>query len=242
MNNYKYYSINYVPIKENYFSIVNKAFNNYITKIKNLKSKNLFYSFPKKILNEIFLERRKKIELLINQYSNKYNYDSIGFTYNIDKDFDFYLQKYYLDFEFNNTYDYFELIENASDIYIHKLLEDSFEIKNLSENRLYLIFDGFLESLNKGSNYVENEFIEEIKINNTKCLNLISDLYLNISLYLNNTNITESEDYIMNNCTKESIIQNLINNSYDDICLNISQLNYPNFFSRNFYAFRLSKK
>ena len=187
-------------------------------------------------MNEIFFEKRKKIESLINKYSNKYDYNSIGFTYNIDKEFDFYLQKYFIDFEFNNTYDYFEFIENISDTYINKLLKDIFEIKDISENKFNTTFNDFLESLNKGPTYVEKEFIEEIEINNSKCLNLITDLYINISLYLNNTNITESEVYIINNCTTEKIIQNLMNNSYDDICLNISKLNYS-YFSKEISIF-----
>ena len=63
------------------------------------------------------------------------------------------------------------------------------------------------------------------------CLNLLSDLNINISYYLNNSDITESEDYINNNFTIERIINNLINNNnylnnnYDDIRLNISGIN-----------------
>ena len=45
------------------------------------------------------------------------------------------------------------------------------------------------------------------------CLNLLSDLNINISYYLNNSDITESEDYINNNFTIERIINNLINNN-----------------------------
>ena len=63
------------------------------------------------------------------------------------------------------------------------------------------------------------------------CLNLLSDLNINISYYLNNSDITESEDYINNNFTIERIINNLINNNNslnnndDDIRWNISGIN-----------------
>ena len=57
---------------------------------------------------------------------------------------------------------------------------------------------------------------------------------MNISYDLNNTNITESEDFIINNCTIEKIIDNILNNSYNDNCKNISEIN-ETFYYDEFY-------
>ena len=103
---------NIINIFNNYFSLIDNEFNNYIANILNLKSNNLFYSIPKLILRKIFLERRNKIKAEINQFSNKYNLSSIGFIYDIDTKFDILLNKYYSSFELNKSYDYFELFEN----------------------------------------------------------------------------------------------------------------------------------
>ena len=135
-----------------------------------------------------------------------------------------------MNYEFNYIYEHFELFENYKDIYVDKLLNDISEIKNKIETKFSLIFDYFFEYLKTGWNYVDNNFIENLKINNTKCYSMLSDLYLNIAIELNNTNITESDDYIINNCTIELIINTLFNNfnysNYTDAtCLNISEIN-----------------
>ena len=190
-----------------------------------MKQNNLFYSIPKIIINDIFLEKRKNIEYIINQFSKKFDFDSIGFKYDLGEEFDLYLKTYFMNYEFNNSNKYFEFLENNSIIYIEKLENELFIIKNDTMDKFNLIFDNFLEELKNINNFVENNYIENLKINKSLCYNALSDLYLNISNYLNNTNITDSEEYIINNCTIEGIINSLFNNSYNNTCLNISEIN-----------------
>ena len=90
--------------------------------------------------------------------------------------------------------------------------------------------------MKNASNYVENEYIYEIQVNNSRCLKAFPDLnnsiskYLNdlnnsISEYLNETNLTDFEDYLDYNCSSEGIIDALISNNENDTCLNITQIN-----------------
>ena len=109
-----------------------------------LKSNNLFYSIPKIYLNEIYLERRNKIKEIISNYSNKYDFDLIGYNYDFSKEFDIYLKKYYMYYELNNTYNYFELLQDNSDIYIAQLSKNMSELKNLTETLYNFIFENSL--------------------------------------------------------------------------------------------------
>ena len=229
---YDYYSINHTKINEifnNYLALINDNFNKSIQKISNLKTNNLFYSIPKILLNEIYLERRKKIGEIILNYSNEYDFDSIGFTYDFDNEFDIYLKKYYMEYELNNSYEYFEIMQKNSDYYISQLLENISYIKELTESKYNLIVEQFIIYMKSSHNYVENNYIKEIQINNSKCLDTFTDLNNNISEYLNISNLTELEDYIYNNCSVEIIFDSLINNIENDTCLNITNLNYSNY-------------
>ena len=150
---YDYFSFNYEKVLNNYSSILENAFNHCIRKINNLNNNNYLYSLPKMILNEIFLEKRKYIEEIIKKYSDEYNFESIGFKYNIEKEFDLYLKKFFIEYEFSNVYGYFELIDNNSiiDIYINKLIKDISHIKNYAIDKFNLIlnnFDSYIKNKN----------------------------------------------------------------------------------------------
>ena len=228
LSDYDYYSINYTninPIFDKYFTFITDIFDKSITRIKNLKSNNFFYSIPKIFLNEIYLERRNAIKEMIKNYSYIYEYYLLGYEYNFGNAFEIYLKKYYLNYELNKTYDYFELMQNNSDFYIEQLLKNITSIKNLTENKFNYIVDNFNTCMHTGYNYVENEYIDQIQFNNSKCLKEISDFNNEISEYLNNSNITEFEYFIENNCTIEGIIEALINNLENDTCLNITDIN-----------------
>ena len=228
-SNYDYYSINYTTINRvfnNQFIEINESFNKSIQIIKALKSDNLFYSIPKIYLNKIYLSRINQIEEIISNYSNEYDFSLFWYKYDFGYEFKKYLRKYYMYHELNNTYDYFELIQNNSDIYISQLLKNISYLKNITESKFYLIVNEFIKYMKSGKNYVENEFIEELKNNNSICLKAIPDLNETISEYLNYTNLTELDDFINNNCSSEGIINALINNSENDSCLNITDINY----------------
>lgn len=229
---YNYFSLDYIQLFNSYSNMIENSFHNYEQKIKNLRYSYNFYSIPKMILNEIFLIKKKNIEEKINKFSNNYDFESIGFKYNFEKDLDFYLINSYMNYEFNYIYDYYELIENNKNIYINKLLDDISFIKKYKQEKFKLIYSNFNKYISIQKNNISFEYIEKIKFNKALCLNDLSNLYLNISDYLNKTNITKTEDYINNNCTIEEIINSLFNNSDNDTCLNISRINSTFYFNQ----------
>ena len=228
---YNYFSLDYIQLFNNYSKLIDNSFNNYEQRIKNLRNNYNFYSIPKIITNEIFLKKRKNIEEKINQFSNNYDFESIGFKYNFEKELDFYLVNLYMNYEFNYIYDYYELIENNKNSYIDKLLEDISFIKKKQE-KFKLIYTNFNKYISIQKNKVSVEYIEEIKFNKSLCLNNLTNLYRNISEDLNKANITETEDYIINNCTIEEIVNSLFKISDNNTCLNISGINSTFYFNQ----------
>ena len=235
ISGYNYYSFNLTPVFDNYFSLIKNIFNKSKIKMKNLSTNNFFYSIPRYYLNEIYFEKRKIIEDLIENHQKKYDYDSLGFTYNFSKEFDLVLKKYFISYELNNSYDYFELIQNNQDIYIEIILKKLSNIELYTYNKYNLIVEQFISYMKNKSNYVEIEYIEEIKANHSKCLNVLSNLKNNISKYLNDyiinlnmsnlTNITQEEEFIIYNCSDEVIFDALINKTENDTCLNLIEIN-----------------
>ena len=234
---YDYFSLDYMNLFNSYNKKIENSFYNYEQNIRNMKTNNNFYSIAKKIFNEIILKKIKNIEEKIKQYSNNYNFESIGFKFNFEKEFDLELINLYMNYEFNYVYDYYELIENNKNIYIDRLLEDIKYIK-FKQDKFKSIITNFNNYIRIIKNYVTVGFIEKIDYNKSLCLNTLSDLYSNISEDLNKNNITETDDYILSNCTIEEIVNALFNISYDDTCLNISEINstfYLNQFKFLFY-------
>ena len=115
-----------------------------------------------------------------------------------------------MEYELNNSYEYFEIMQKNSDYYISQLLENISYIKELTESKYNLIVEQFIIYIKSGHNYVENDYIKEIQINNSKCLDTFTNLNNNISKYLNISNLTELEDYIYNNCSVEIIFDSLM--------------------------------
>ena len=232
---YDYYSINYNQIQimfKNYLPLIDDSFIKSISKIKNLKSSNSFYTIPKLNLDEIFSKRMKGLEAIILNYSNSFDFDILGFNYDLSKDLYIYLKKYYLTYEFNYSYDYYELLENNKNLYLDNILKNISYIKNIIENKFNSInekFIKYLKYLKDGAKSVEKNLINDIKINNTRCINTLINLDDKISDHLNNTNRTKFEDYIINNCTNDIIINALINGLDNDTCLNISEIDYSLF-------------
>ena len=207
-----------------------------------MKDNNNFYSIPKIILNEIFLEKRKHIEKIIKQYSSNYNFESIGFKYNIEQEFDMYLKMYYIKYEFDNIYNYYEIIDNNKNIYINKLSNDISNIKNIAINQYNLTinnFDAYVKNIN---NLVSNNYIGKIKINNSLCVNTVSDLYSTIIKELNDKKIIESEEYIINHCNIDAIIKGLFNNTSKDICFILSGINEALYYNKFSFLFSDCKK
>ena len=58
----------------------------------------------------------------MNDFSKNFDYESIGFTYNLGKEFSTYLKKQYADYELTLIYDHYELFENNSHKYSENII------------------------------------------------------------------------------------------------------------------------
>jgi len=227
-NNYDYYSLNhyyYESIYNYYYSLLKNCFDKYKQKIKQLKNNTSFYNILKKNLDKLQINKRIFLENLINNYSLNYEYESIGFTYNLSKDLISFLKKEYIDYEFSFIYDYYELFDKYSIKYSEKIIEEISLLQNNVEKKLKSIYEQFLKIYTNDIHYTSNEYINEIKINYTNCINYHINLNNEITQDLNNSNITELEDFINNNCSINKIIDYLLNNTNDSTCLNLSEIN-----------------
>ena len=239
ISGYDYFSLNLMSIFDNYFSFIENIFNKNKLRINNLLSNNYFYSIPRYYLNEIYLERRKKIVDLIDNYTKEYDYDSLGFTYDFSKDLDLVLKKYFLSYELNNSYNYFETIQNHKDFYVKIISQKFDDIRKYTENKYDLIVKQFINYMKSAPNYVEIEYIEEIKTNHSKCLKVLSNIKNKISKYLddyktnlnisNLTNITQTEEFIIYNCSEEIIFDSFLNKTENDTCLNLTEIDISYF-------------
>ena len=233
-NNYDYYSLNHYyfeSIYNYYYSLLKNCFDKYKQKIRQLKNNTSFYNILKENLDNLQLNKRIFLENRINNFSLNYEYESIGFTYNLTKDLISFIKKEYIDYEFSFIYDYYELFEKYSIIYSEKIIEEISLLQNNVEKELESIYEQFLKIYTNDIHYTSNEYINEIKINYTNCINYPIDLNNEITQELNNSNITELEDFINNNCSINRIIDYLLNNTNDSTCLNLSEINSTIYFN-----------
>ena len=116
------------------------------------------------------------------------------------------IKKEYIDYEFSFIYDYYELFDKYSIKYSEKIIEEISLLQNNVEKELKSIYEQFLKIYTNDIHYTSNEYINEIKINYTNCINYHINLNNEITQDLNNSNITELEDFINNNCSINRII------------------------------------
>ena len=87
-----------------------------------------------------------------------------------------------------------------------------------------------MNNYKNNSHFASLDFINQLKINHTNCLNNFDTLDKQIFEDLNFSNITDLDDYVKNNCSSFNIINSLLDNIDYNICLNISNLNLSIYF------------
>ena len=167
-----------------YFSKLYITFQNYRNYIYSLNENYIFHNSIKNILRQLQKEKREYIKKSINDFSKNYNFELINMTYNLGEYIELFLEKEYDDYEFNYIYDYVEIFQNFSQIYINK----SIDIINILENNITE------ELLNIYSFQVNISLLKEFKDNYLICVNY-SNLFLSnendIIELLNNENLNE---------------------------------------------------
>ena len=177
--NYDFYNINennFNKVFSNYKLIITNIFNAYKTKIMNLDKNYIFYNSLKLILRKLQNNKRIYYQNNINEIIKNYDYELLNKTYDLGQKIFDYLLKDYEDYEFKFIYDYFELFENNTNIYIQGLIKIIGNLENIIKNNLYDIYYQFINDYKMNiSNFVNYDYIHELEINFTNCINYSYD-------------------------------------------------------------------
>ena len=234
--NYTYYNFD-----EKYFKEINNSYKssikNYFIKVRenitNLNNNYIFHNSIKTILSKLQLNKRTYFKNIINNYALYYNYKLLNVSYNLGENIENYMEREYIDYEFTFIYNYVEMFENLTQGYIDTIID---HINNI-EKEIIEVFDNiylnfYNELVNNASSFINIDFIESLKYNQSKCENYVNYTELNHSFYLNDNdsdkyqNITDNINYTYSMCFDKTYEINL-NNTYE-IDLNKSYENYFN--------------
>ena len=164
----------------------------------------------------------------------KYNLHSLNITLNIGEYFEKYIEQQYEELQFEYILEYVKIYENYIQNYFNNIIINFNYNKNSILNKFSSLTNNFLKKFKEGvSNFVNNEFIEEIKNNYSNCLGYSMDLLnetieednINYEKYLNYSNIME---YINSNCSTDDIRTEEI----EDCLYNISEIEEVTFYNK----------
>ena len=227
---YDFYNINKNYFKSSYFNyslLIQKGFNIYKEKILNLDKNHLFYNSLKNILRSLQLNKRNTYKNIINDFSNNYDFELLNISYNLGEDIYLYLLKEYDNYEFTFIYDYFELFDKNTEIYIKNITKLILEQEKLIQEKLKNIYNNFSYNFEMNiSDFVNYKYINDLELNYSKCINYSYDKLNEIIKEdeINYKNYMEYLDLInsLNNCSNEGNIS----------CINISDIEPVIYFNK----------
>ena len=227
---YDFYNINKNYFKSaynNYSLLIQKGFNIYKEKILNLDKNYLFYNSLKNILRSLQLNKRNDYKNIINDFSKNYYFELLNISYNLGEDIYLYLLKEYDNYEFTFIYDYFELFDKNTEIYINNITKAILEQEELIQEKLKSIYNYFsyIFELNI-SDFVNYKYINDLELNYSKCINYSYDK-LNQFIKEDEINYKKYIEYLalidsLNNCS----------NASDISCINISEIEPVIYFNK----------
>ena len=199
-NKYDFYNIKNINIfKEvltNYYKLIENKFsfnyNQIINLTKTFQLKNVLKNFLSDLQNKKILYFKSKL----NEYGKNYNLHSLNITINIGEYFEKYIKRCYEELEFQYIFEYVEIYENFSKVYIDNIINYFNNYKNNVLNDFLILMNKFLVNFKEGiSHFVNNEYIIEMKNNYTGCLGYSIDL-LNQTLEEDEINYEKYLKYI----------------------------------------------
>jgi len=210
-NKYEYYTIKNINIfKEflmNYYNMIENKFSIKYSELINLENTVHFKNIIRNYLSDLQNKKRIYFKTRINELGKKYNLHSLNITLNIGEYFEKYIERCYEDLELDYIFEYVGIYENYSKIYIDNLVNYFKDYKNIALNKFSIIINEFLQNFQNGiSNFVNNNYITELKRNYSSCFGYSIDLLnqtikedkSNFEKYINYKKLME---YISFNCT-----------------------------------------
>jgi len=242
------YKNDYLPFIQQFKEIItfeNKNYNNNITYTNNEIIKNVF-----SILDLID-------DILLNQSALKYKYDYYNINETYFKDMHIYYsslitnifneyknkiiclnnKKEYNDIKLNYVYDYVELFQNYTDLYINQIMSNITEIEKDILDKFDNIYTKFLDFYKSNiSIFINNDFVKKLNNNYTICLDYSYDAlkdkkdinkYNNLIDLINSTYLYCQENNETNDVPLEEKIE-FLNQNYDNCFNNLSKSNNNN--------------
>ena len=230
IKNYDFYNINKNYFKSaynNYSLLIQKGFKIYKEKILNLDKNYLFYNSLKNILRSLQLNKRNAYKNIVNDFSKNYDFELLNISYNLGEDIYLYLLKEYDNYEFSFIYDYFELFNKNTEIYISNITKTIMEQEELIQKELKNIYNNFCYIFGMNiSDFVNYKYINYLELNYSKCINysydklnqFIKEDEINYKNYIEYLDLIDS----LNNCSNRSKIS----------CINISDIEPVIYFNK----------
>ena len=253
-NRYDYYNINetyFKDIYKYYNSLIINIFNEYKNKIYFLNSSHIFHNSIRKILDKLQCNKREYFKNITNKFSNNYNFHFFNISYDIGENVRLFMEKEYKDIIFNYVYDYVELFQNYTNLYIKRILSNITNMEKDILDKFDDIYNIFLNNYKENiSIFINNDFVNELNTNFSLCLDYSYDLlkeknnidkFNNLIALINSTYLYcqknndiplyEKIKYLKNNYDK--CIHYLSNNNTNDnesiILLNCYKNNFYNY-------------
>ena len=225
-NKYEYYSIKSINIfKENlmnYYNMIENKFSFKYNELINLENTVHFKNVLRNHLSDLQNKKRIYFKTRINEIGKSYNLHSLNITLNIGEYFEKYIEKSYEDLELDYISEYVEIYENYSKLYINNLVNYFKDYKSRVLNKFSILINEYLKNFQNGiSNFVNKNYITELKKNYSNCFGYSIDLLnqtieedkINYEKYINYKKLME---YITFNCTNGNFTDNIDNCTYNE--------------------------
>jgi len=239
-NKYDYYNINESYFKDMhtyYNTLIKNIFKEYKNKINFLNNSHIFHNSIRKILDKLQFNKREYFKNIVNEFSNNYDFHFFNSSYDIGENVGLFMEKEYNDIKFNYVYDYVELFQNYTDLYIKGIITNITKMEKIIVDKFDDIYNEFLNNYKKNiSTFIDNGFIDELNENYSLCLNYSYDLlkekknidkYNNLIILINSTYLYCQENNENNDIPLNEKIK-YIKNNYDKCMNNLSNSNSTN--------------
>ena len=228
---------------EDYFYTIKNSFQIFKSNIKALNKNYIFLnSFRNHMLN---LQKKKRnfYKSIIDEMSREHDFHLLNMTLEIGDVISNLLQNDYNEDEFSYLFEYINITDININPFLNYLNACIYDFENNILQQFSNIYKEFLENFNENiSNFVDQNYISELKENYTNCLNYSIDQleqtlkedainyqkYLNYLEYISNNSTDNTSDNISEVSEAEAIEEFIFVNK-TEILLNCDINNYYNY-------------
>ena len=168
---YDYFSIDEKKFNDTfalYYNSLNNFFNDYLNQIDNLNNDYNFNNSFSHSMKKIFKSIIDCFEKNISEYSKNFEFKLLNLSFELDKYIIKEMMKEYDNFEFSFVYDYIKCFFNINPHknYLKGIIN---ELKVNILNNFKIDYNIFLNKIKSCNNYVNNNYIAQLKQNFSKC-------------------------------------------------------------------------